>query len=352
MEEKKNNIVKEKEIDFLALANKLWLEKKYILKVLGIGFILGVIIAFSMPREYTTTVVLMPEAQSSSISSMSSLAALAGINLNNVSGMEALASPDLYPDILQSTPFLRGLFNVNLVDIKDGIDTTLYAYMDNYQKAAWWSYIVKTPSLLKKALLSSSEDSIRVNNTFISEDEMNILENVRDRIVVSSDKKTMVTTIQVRMQSPEISAFLADTVAAYLQSYVIDYRTQKAKNDLKYAEMLHDESKANYYKAQKDLAAYIDGNLNVVSATYRTTQDRLQNEANLAYSLYNQMAQQLQMAKIKVQDTTPFFTVIQPAVQPIYPDTSRKKVVIIFMFLAFMGAGSWVLRDEIKTLLM
>ena len=73
------------------------------------------------------------------------------------------------------------------------------------------------------------------------------------------------------------------------------------------------EAKENYYKSQRNLAAFIDANMNVVSAEFKTTQEKLQNEANLAYAIYNQMAQQLQMAKVKVQDTTPVFTIIEPA---------------------------------------
>ncbi len=342
----------EKEIDVLESLNKVWLKRTFVLKIIAGSAILGLIIAFSIPKDYTTTVILMPESQSSSASSMSSLAALAGLNLNTVPGMDALALPDLYPDILKSTPFLKGLLNIKVKDQTEGIDTELYSYMSDYQKSSWWSYIVKAPSLLKKLFSSSDGDSIQPNSRVITEDEMIIIENLQERLSVSSDKKTGVTTISVTMQSPEISAFLADTLTSYLQMYIIDYRTQKARNDLEYAEKLYDESKINYYKAQKDLAEYIDGNINVVSARYRTTQERLQNEANLTYSLYNQMAQQLQMTKVRVQDTTPFFTVIQPAVQPLFPSKPSKKLILIgVVFLAFIGASTWVIREDIWSLL-
>jgi uncharacterized protein involved in exopolysaccharide biosynthesis len=351
MEEKKNNIEEEKEIDLLALANKIWANRKFILKTLGVGLVIGLIVAFSIPKEYTTSVVLMPEAQVPISSSMSSLATLAGINLQDAAGMDLLALPDLYPDVLKSTPFLRGLFDVNVLDTQNNIDTTLYAYMNDFQRKSWWSYIVKVPSLLKKVILSS-EDSIQANSRFMSKEELDVIEDLNDRFTVSSDKKTGVTTIQITMQSPEISAFLADSLTSYLQTYIIDYRTRKARNDLEYSEKLYEESRINYYKAQKDLATYIDGNLSIVSATYQTTQDRLQNEANLAYSLYNQMAQQLQMAKVKVQNTTPVFTIIQPAVQPLEPSKPSKKIILIgFMFLATVGGSVWVLRKDLKELI-
>lgn len=350
MEENKNNIAEEKEIDLLALANKIWVNKKFILKVLGVGFVIGLIIAFSIPKEYTTTVILTPESKSTASGNMGSLAALAGINMNSVVGEDALASPELYPSVISSTPFLRGLLNIKVIDLKMGIDTTLYGYMNDYQSAAWWSYILKAPGLLK-GLFSSEKIDMNDNNSntrIISEEEQNILNNLTDRLTISSDKKTGVTTIEVMMQSPEISAYLADTVTSYLQSYIIDYRTQKARKDLAYSEKLYEESKADYYKTQAALATYIDGNMNVVSAKYRTTQERLQNEASLAFTIYNQMAQQLQMAKVKVQDTTPVFTVIQPAVEPLFPAKPSKKLIIIFtLFLSCTSAIFWILKKDI-----
>ncbi len=354
MEENKNNIVEEKEIDLLALANKIWVNKKFILKALGIGLVIGLIVAFSIPKEYTTTVILTPESKSTTSGNMGSLAALAGINMNSVVGEDALASPELYPSVISSTPFLRGLLNIKVIDLKMGIDTTLYGYMNDYQSAAWWSYILKAPGLLK-GLFSSEKIDMNDNNSntrIISEEEQNILNNLTDRLTISSDKKTGVTTIEVMMQSPEISAYLADTVTSYLQSYIIDYRTQKARKDLAYSEKLYEESKADYYKTQAALATYIDGNMNVVSAKYRTTQERLQNEASLAFTIYNQMAQQLQMAKVKVQDTTPVFTVIQPAVEPLFPAKPSKKIILIgFSFLAFISATVWILRNDIYNII-
>lgn len=354
MEEKKNNIAEEKEIDLLALANKIWVNKKFILKVLGIGLVIGLIVAFSIPKEYTTTVVLMPEAQSATGGTMGSLAALAGINLGNAVETEVLASPDLYPNVFQSTRFLKGLFNINVRDSELNVDTTFYEYLSNYQRQTWWSYILGVPGFLIGLVSpqdAPSNDTI-TSNRVISKEEMGIINGLKDRITVYSDKKTAVTTIEVTMQSPEISAYLADTLTSYFQSYIIDYRTQKARKDLQYAEKLYTDSRTNYHMAQQQLAAFIDGNLNVVSAKYRTTQDRLQNEAALAYSVYNQTAQQLQLAKVKVQDNTPVFTVIQPAIQPLVPSKPSKKLIVIgFMFLALVGSGIWVLREDLRLLI-
>lgn len=342
----------EKEIDLLELARKLWNNRKFIIKATLIGTIVGLIVAFSIPKEYSSKVIFLPESQSASMTSMSSLAALAGINLQSSNGLDLLMLPDFYPEIVKSTPFLNEILSIKVCDRTIGVDTTLYKYMEENLSSPWWSYVAAIPSYIRKSFSSSNDDLLLDNPRYISREDQDILEGLSDRISVSTDKKTSVTTVSVKMQSPEISAFLADSVAAYLQKYIINNRMKKANDDLIYAEQLFNESKNEYEDAQRKLASFSDGNKNIVSARYNINQERLQNQTNLAYSLYNQMAQELQMAKIKKQNSKPFFNVIQPAVQPLDPSSISKKIVLaIFLFLFGSGSVFWVLRKDIKDLL-
>lgn len=83
----------------------------------------------------------------------------------------------------------------------------------------------------------------------------------------------------------------------------------------------------------------------------RTEQERLQNEMSLAYGVYNQVAQQLQMAKAKVQEITPVYTVVQPATVPLKPAKPNKIMILIgFVFLAGVGSVGWILfvKDLLK----
>ena len=75
---------------------------------------------------------------------MGALAAMAGINLGSSTGEDAL-SPELYPDIVSSTPFLLEMFDVKVADQKGKINTTLYEYLDKYQRAPWWGAVASAP---------------------------------------------------------------------------------------------------------------------------------------------------------------------------------------------------------------
>ena len=50
----------EQEIDLLELARKLWDSRKLILKFCLVGVVVGLVVAFSIPKEYTTTIELAP----------------------------------------------------------------------------------------------------------------------------------------------------------------------------------------------------------------------------------------------------------------------------------------------------
>ena len=344
----------EVEIDLLELGKKLWGKKRFIIKCSIIGAIVGVVIAFSIPKEYTTTVVLTTGSGESAKGSMGALASMAGINLGG-SGTEDVFSPELYPSVLNSTPFIQGLLDINVRDDERGINTSLYEYISKDQKSPWWSYILKTPGALISVFSSkenTEEASTNFNPRYISQEEMSLIETIKNSYKVTTDKKTGITSIDVTSQSPKISAFLADTLTSYLQNYVIEQRTKKANTDLVNSEKLYEQSKKDYYKSQQNLATFADANMNVISAKYKINQEKLQNEASIAYSVYNQMAQQVQMNKIKVQNNTPVFTIIQPAIEPLFAEKPKRKIIIIgLVFLSILGSSSWILgKDYIRQL--
>ena len=71
----------------------------------------------------------------------------------------------------------------------------------------------------------------------------------------------------------------------------------------------------------------------------------------LKYTIYQQVVEQLQLAKAKVQERTPAFTIVQEATVPL-KHSSRPKIVslIIWMFLGFMLQSAillWRNREKV-----
>ena len=337
----------EEEIDLLELALKVWGERKFILKACGYAVLIGLVIVFSIPREYTTEAMIAPElSDNKGTGGLSSLAAMAGLNLNATSGADAIY-PDLYPNIVSSTPFITGLFNVRVKDLDEEVDTTLYCYLNEYQRMPWWSLITSAPFKALGwvvSLLTDEEDDGIFDPFHLTKEETDTAKELSERINVSVDKKTGVTTLSVTMQDARISACLTDTVVRRLQDYITEYRTTKARQDFQFQEKLFERKKKEYEKAQENYAKFADANKNIILLSYRAEQERLENEMRLAYQVYTSVAQQLQMAEAKVQEITPVYTIIEPSTIPIKPSKPRKALMLIgIVFLTGLGCVSWIL---------
>ncbi len=344
----------ENEIDLLELARKIWSGRRLILKWCAVAAVVGLVVGFSIPKEYTTTVLLAPEASDGKSLSggLGALANMAGISVGTGnSGTDALY-PDLYPDVVASVPFAVDLFDVRVTDSKGKLQTDVYDYLTKHTRAPWWSALLSLPGKAVGGVLSlfsgkEDEGDGSVDPFRLTHEEMGVVRALGARIGVSVDKKTSVVKLSVTMQDPLVSAMLTDTVMRNLQNYVTEYRTNKACRDLKFTQKLFDEAQRNYYDAQQRYADYMDANQNIVLRSVRTEQERLQNEMNLNYNLYNQMAQQLQVAKAKVQESTPVYAVVQPATVPLRASKPSKAMILAgFVFLGGIAAAAWILFGE------
>ena len=348
----KQQNIQEQEIDLIELAKKVWEGRKLVLKSCGWAVLVGLVVGFSIPKEYTANVTLAPEAAAGrSVSGgLSALAGMAGINLGASQTTDAL-SPQLYPDIVKSIPFSIEMFDVKVTDTKGELNTTVYEYLKEHQKQPWWKYITSAPS---KTLgwvmrtIKGEKDNMEVSNSVnsfrLTDEQSGIIAALGERIKVEVDKTTSVIKISVTMQDPLIAATLTNEVMEKLQDYITEYRTNKARKDLEYTQKLYEESMQSYHEAQQEYAAYMDRNQNISLRSAQTQQDRLRNEMELAFNVYNQTAQQLQVAKAKVQEDTPVYTVVEAASVPLSASKPSKPMILIgFVFLAGVGACGWIL---------
>lgn len=343
----------EMEIDLMEYARKLWAARKLLLKVGGFAIIVGLIMAFTTPKRYTVSVTLAPESTkgSSSLSSIASMLGVGGLNMGNEA--DAL-NVTLYPDIVSSTPFILDLLDTPVRDLdEDTPDTTLVGYLET-QKSSLIGMVMSLPGKTIGAITSlfksdeeEQEQGKSINPFHLTKKQAMTVEGMKKMITANVDKKTGVTTMTVTLQDPLVCAIIADTVIAKLQQRVTTYRISKAEKDSKYWEQIHQERQQEYYKAQQAYAHYVDANKNVVLQSVLTERERLQNEMNLAYQVYSNVATQLQLARAKVQEAKPAFAIVEPATVPLQPSgTSRKMILIGVVFLAVAGTAAWILFGE------
>ena len=341
------------EIDLMDILRKIIGIRKKIYKAAGIGLIIGIIIAISIPKQYTVEVTLSPEMGSTKGGGLSGLAAsFLGSGATMSDGTDAL-NASLSADIVSSTPFLLELSTME-IPASENKKMTLNTYLDE-ESSPWWSYIIGLPSMViggvKSLFIKEDEETIsdRGNQGTIelSKKESQKIETLKKMIIASVDKKTSMTTVAVTLQNPKVAAVVADSVVGKLQEYIINYRTSKAKEDCIYLERLFKERQQEYYVAQKRYADYMDSHDNIILQSVRAEQERLQNDMSLAYQVYSQVASQLQVARAKVQEEKPVFAVVEPAVVPLNPSgTSKKIYVLAFIFLSVCIVIFWKLFGE------
>lgn len=342
------------DFDLMGILRRIIGLRKTIYKTAGVGLVIGTIVAISIPKQYTVEVTLSPEMGNTKGGGLSGLAASFlgnGVSMNE--GTDAL-NASLSADIVSSTPFLLELSNMK-VPVSGGEEISLSSYLDE-ESSPWWGYVVGFPSMIiggvKSLFTEEDKDSIALDRkkqgiVELSKKEWKKIEALKEIIAASVDKKTSITTIVVTLQNPKVTAVVADSVVKKLQECIIDYRTFKAKEDCLYLERLFKERQQEYYDAQKKYADYMDSHDNIILQSARAEQERLQNDMSLAYQVYSQVANQLQVARAKIQEEKPVFAVVEPAVIPLYPSgTSRKIYVLAFIFLSVCIVISWKLFGE------
>lgn len=351
-EMKKNSKPEKASVDFMAIFNSMRKYRKLYYKVLGITFVLALVYGFSLPRVYRCEVMLAPELSTArSNNSLASLARSFGMKLgtNLVGGNSEALMPTLYPDLMNSVDFKTSLFDV-LVCAKDSVTPkTYYDYLVNDQKRPWWSSAIggALSAVVSLFAVPDTIDQTKVDPFRLTKQQTRIAKLIDKKVVCDVDQKNLVITIDVRDQDPVICATVADSVKERLQEFITAYRTNKARIDLESSQRLCAEAKGRYEKARQRYVEFADANQDIILQSVRMKITDLENEMQLQFSAYQQYYAQVQNAEAQVQQETPAFMTLQRATVPIKPaGPSRKKILLVFLFLAFVGTSTYVLYKE------
>jgi len=217
---------------------------------------------------------------------------------------------------------------------------TYYDYLKNEWKYAWWEHFFGLMAPRK-------EKDTLVNKFELTGEQARIAGLINKNVVCQIDKKTDMITINVTAQDPYVAALVADSVRVRLQNFLTEYKTNKARHDLEFAETLQKQARKDYERARRLYVDYMDSHNDVMLMAAQQKQMVLENDMQLQYNNYSAISAQVIAAKAKVQEVTPAFTPIQRATVPIGPSSPKKDmVVLICIFIAFIGTTIFVLRKE------
>jgi uncharacterized protein involved in exopolysaccharide biosynthesis len=358
--EEKKNIKKENEdeIDLIALARTLWDGRIAVIKTVLIFTLLGLFVAIFSPKEYTATTTMVPQINnpSAKMGGLSSLASLAGFNLDmNMGGNEI--SPMLYPQIVNSISFQLEIMNSEYRFKEIDEEVSLYDYYLNYSKPGFLSvlkkYTIGLPGVILKAMRGEEEEKIVKSETEtirISKDQNEIRKLIEEKLSLNVNDKEGYITLSSHFHEAELSAQVAQKAQKQLQDYITQFRIEKATAQLEFIESRYNEKKREFESAQRRLAAYRDANKNISSAIAQTELEKLENEYQLAFEVYSELAKQLEQARIQVKEDTPVFSVIEEVSVPVEKSKpKRSKILMIWIFLGgVLGIGLVFLKNVLK----
>lgn len=337
------------EIDIIALAKTLWNGRKILIRSVLIGTILGLLIAFFSPKEYTAATIVVPQLgkSSSKLGGLSSLAAMAGFNLDNMTNAGETLSPMVYPQIVSSAPFQLELMDTPFTFSKVDRPVSIYEYYTEIDRPGIFptvkKYTIGLPFVILKTLKGQPQKAGSGSNLIrLTEKQEAMRKLINSRITLDINSKEGYLTLTVRMPEAALSAEVAQYARELLQKYITQLKVEKANEQLNFIRGRYTEKKKEFDQVQENLARFRDRNKNVATAMARTEEERLQSEYNIAFNVYSELAKQLEQAQIQVKEETPVFSILAPAVVP--NEKSKPKKAMILVIWLFLGgvAGTCV----------
>lgn len=357
MEENNVKPVEQEEegIDIMAMIRSLWDGRKTILICLGIFIALGLVAALTMKRVYTVKTVMVPQLNSKQNSSLGTLAALAGIDM----GMQTNAadlSPLVYPEIVNSIPYRLELIHTPLHYTKCDHPISMFDYaLSGIEKPGIFFYMKKytigLPGVIIGAIrgpekeivygyATGSADTVAIRPIVVTMNEQKMLDAFNRIVSLDVNKKEGYLTLTVNGLEPVQTAELAIKAQQLLQDMLTRFRVEKSESELTYIQARYDEIKLENDRYQEQLATIKDRTKNVMNSRDEIERERIQAKYNVSNAIYNEMAKQLEQAKMQVKRDTPVYAVIQPVTIPTKPSNSRAKTLIVWTFFGFIvGCG-------------
>jgi uncharacterized protein involved in exopolysaccharide biosynthesis len=349
VEEWEESQTEESGIDMVELAKHIWDDRVFIAKVTGVLVIIGLLVAILSPVEYETEAMLLPEVennQSTAGNLVQQYGSLLGISGNFDLGNTNNLSPQLFPKIVESLPFQLKLINERVTFSRYDTTTTIKSFLENIYgpsiTGTLINYTIGLPSKIKDSLFpqkSRSPTDIDTTIVHISKDTKELIDDLKSRITIRLDQQTGAIVITTTMPDARAAAEMGNKAIGLLKNYIKEYRTQKSLENLDFVKQQYKRAEDKYKKAQDSLAIFQDRNVNLSTQMSRVELSRLQNERDLKFNVYNSLAQQLEQAKIKVQEQTPVFKILQPVNIPVEKSQPKRTLLMIIFTLIGMLLG-------------
>ncbi|EOZ95679.1 putative protein involved in capsular polysaccharide biosynthesis [Indibacter alkaliphilus LW1] len=329
----------ERKTSLAELFGHLKANQKLIIKCFVVIAVLATVIYLGTPTEYKVEVKVLPEMANQDPNNMLrqlSGGAAGGLLAGGLGARQNndFIDPVLYNEIMTSSPFLFGLIEDSYWHSELG-KISLRDYYDDHKRDDIFTNLKKYTIQLHRQFRERPVriDSSKARGDFdekgvIQSMDQVIINDIKDKFSVSYKPNLGTVSLSVSFYDPMMAKEMAEKSTEAIIDFLIEYRSQKATQNLNFVQKRFNEAQANFFKTQEALAKFRDSNFNVQSAAVKVREERLQAEFNQASGIFNNLAQQLELAKVKVQEDTPVFNIIEPA---LLPRSSHKPNLLLFI---------------------
>lgn len=344
------------------LGTAVWVERRSVIRLMTVALAIGLFVALGSGEEYSAKTRILPyRSGMGSVGGLSGLAGLAGIRLPAGAADQTITA-DLYPEVAKSQDFRIAVAETPVFFSSLGRSASTVEYFRDLRKTPLTELIVtytvglpgEIASLLRPARAAApaggpASDSATKLPSF-ERRYLKLVKRLDKRLAISIDKRTSVITINGQMPDPYAAADLVRVTSDQLMRYIIDYESRKAGEQFRFVNEQFQQAKVRYEASQRALASFADRNRVLMSATAQIDRDRLQRDFDLAFEIYQQFSRELEQARIKMNQDTPVFTVLEQVTVPTDRSSPRRGQIVLVSLLvgALLGVGRLGLRQLLR----
>ena len=269
----------ETEIDFINLARTLWEGRKLLGKIMLIFVVAGMATALIIPGKYTASCTFATQTADAE-TSLTRLSSLKGL-----SGIATLAGA-----------------NINL-EIPESMELSPLTYID----------IIRSEPFQRDLDQATQKEEPNGSKTI----------QAKKQIFLVYDDFKGLATLSCTTTDPKTAAQVCQSTLQIFQDHLTKIYTGKAATNISYIqERLNQAQKKVPYEIQNDAH----------KASVNTAREK-----DVEISVLAQLSKELEHAKIRLQEETPYFVVIKPTTVPIEKSSPNQlKILVYFAFAGFV----------------
>lgn len=294
------------------------LPKWVLFLIVGIIFgLLGVLYAYYKQPVYFAKIKFATEnTESSGIGAYAGIASQFGIDLGG--GGSNLFAGDNILELMKS----QALVNKALLSINQNEKTEpiINRYIKSYKLENTFKKIISVPDIYYTPNYTIGSNRIKDSILmFVSE---KIIKN--DLVIKKTDKKLTILEASVKSGDEIFSKIFLEELTSTVIDYYTDYRNHKSLQNVNILRHQADSVRRLVTGDIVGIATSNDLNINPSKAIVKVGSQRKQIDVQTNTLVYGELLKQLELAKIMLRKETPFITIIDTPILPLYKEKPGK----------------------------